>query len=155
MTSQNDQRNDSARPTRNSPSAVVAMRSAMPGRFAAIVTAAVISAGTFAFGQDSVLLQDERNTIEVFRKSNPGVVHIEARAEAETKFEKKLIEAGTASGFFIDAEGHVLTNAHVIDGKNEIDVVLGAGRRLSARSTMSRTTISTWGRAPCAGSILR
>jgi serine protease Do len=71
--------------------------------------------------------------IEVFRKSNPGVVHIEARAEAETKFEKKLIEAGTASGFFIDAEGHVLTNAHVIDGKNEIDVVLGGGRRLSAR----------------------
>lgn len=106
----------------------------MTGRIAGTLAAATLAwAGTFAFGQDTALLQDERNTIEVFRKVSAGVVHVEARAAAETKFEKKVIEAGTASGFFIDADGRVLTNAHVIDGKNEIDVVLGTGRRVSAR----------------------
>src|SRR3990172_1947212 len=106
----------------------------MTGRIAGTLAVATLaSAGAFAFGQGTRLLQDERNTIEVFRKASAGVVHVEARAAAETKFEKKVIEAGTASGFFIDADGRVLTNAHVIAGRNEIDVVLGSGRRLSAR----------------------
>lgn len=106
---------------------------AKAGRIAATVAAALLSAGAFVSGQDTALLQDERNTIEVFRKAAQGVVHVEARTAAETTFEKRLIEGATASGFFIDAEGRVLTNAHVIDGKNEIDVVLGTGRRVSAR----------------------
>ncbi len=105
----------------------------MTGHIVGTLAAALASAGTFAFGQDTALLQDERNTIEIFRKASPGVVHVEARAAAETKFEKKVIEAGTASGFAIDADGRILTNAHVIDGKNEIDIVLGTGRRVSAR----------------------
>ena len=105
----------------------------MTGRIAGTLAAALASAGTFTFGQDTALQQDERNTIEVFRKASAGVVHVEVRAAAETKFEKKVIEAGTATGFFIDADGRVLTNAHVIDGKNEIDVVLVTGRRVSAR----------------------
>ena len=99
----------------------------------ALAAAAVAAAGSGAVGDDTALLQDERNTIEVFRKASLGVVHVEARAAAETKFEKKIVEAGTASGFFIDAEGRVLTNAHVVDGKNEIDVVLGSGRRVPGR----------------------
>jgi len=99
----------------------------------ALAAAALAAAGSGALGDDTALLQDERNTIEVFRKASLGVVHVGARAAAETKFEKKVIEAGTASGFFIDAEGRVLTNAHVVDGKNEIDVVLGSGRRVPGR----------------------
>jgi serine protease Do len=137
MTSKDDQRDhggpDSGRPARSRPGGVFAMRSAMVTRVAAPVAAALFSAGAFAFGQDTALLQDERNTIEIFRRASPGVVHVEARDAAETKFERKVVQAGTASGFFIDVEGRILTNAHVIDGKNEIDVVLGGGRRVPAR----------------------
>ena len=115
------------------PGSVVAKGSTIAGCLAASVGAALFLSGTLAFGQDPALLQDERNTIEVFRRASPGVVHVEARDAAETKFERKVVQAGTASGFFIDAEGRVLTNAHVIDGKNEIDVVLGGGRRVPAR----------------------
>lgn len=86
-----------------------------------------------AAAQDRLRTEDERNTVAVFGAASRGVVHIEARTAAESKFEKKVIEAATGSGFFVDRDGRVLTNAHVIDGKNEIDLVLGSGRRLTAR----------------------
>ena len=137
MNLKNDQSDDGgqggagAAPRR--PGSVVAAGSTMAGCLAASVGAALFLWGTLAFGQDPSLLQDERNTVEVFRRASLGVVHVETRDAAETKFERKVVQAGTASGFFIDAEGRVLTNAHVIDGKNEIDVVLGGGRRVPAR----------------------
>ena len=83
--------------------------------------------------QAARLTEDERNTVEVFQQATRGVVHVEARAAAASKYENRVIEAGTGSGFFVDVEGRVLTNAHVVDGKNEIDVVLGTGQRLRAR----------------------
>jgi serine protease Do len=36
------------------------------------------------------------------------------------------------SGFVIDAEGHIVTNAHVIDGADEINITLSDGRSLPA-----------------------
>ncbi len=36
------------------------------------------------------------------------------------------------SGFVIDADGHIVTNAHVIDGADEINVTLSDGRSLPA-----------------------
>lgn len=93
----------------------------------------VIPYAPAAGAQESRLTDDERNTVKVFREASPGVVHVEARAAAETKFEKQVIEAATGSGFFVDAQGRILTNAHVVSGKNEIDVVLDSGRRLTAR----------------------
>ncbi|MGB7203883.1 MAG: trypsin-like peptidase domain-containing protein, partial [Anderseniella sp.] len=36
------------------------------------------------------------------------------------------------SGFVIDAEGTVITNNHVIDGADEIEVIFNDGRRLKA-----------------------
>ena len=98
-----------------------------------LAIASLAAAGTPALAEDRLKTDDERNTVAVFREASQGVVHVEARAAAETKFEKKVIEAATGSGFLVDTNGRVLTNAHVIDGKNEIEIVLGSGRRLSAR----------------------
>jgi len=39
----------------------------MTRRIVGTLAAALVSAGTFALGQDTALLQDERNTIEVSR----------------------------------------------------------------------------------------
>ena len=79
------------------------------------------------------LTDDERNTIEVFRQASRGVAHINARATKEGPFEKLHSEGRTGTGFVIDREGHILTNFHVIENINEIEVVLSSGRRLSAR----------------------
>jgi len=105
----------------------------MTHRIAPTLALAALAAARLAAAQDAALLQDERNTIGVFGQASRGVVHVEARSAAETKFEKRVIEAGAASGFFVDGEGRVLTNAHVVAGRNEVDVVLGSGRRLAAR----------------------
>jgi serine protease Do len=40
---------------------------------------------------------------------------------------------GAGSGFIIDPEGHVVTNNHVIDGAEEVDVTLNDGTKLKAR----------------------
>lgn len=39
---------------------------------------------------------------------------------------------GSGSGVAYDDEGHIITNAHVIDGAKDIEVVMRDGRRLSA-----------------------
>lgn len=83
--------------------------------------------------QTAPLTEDERNTIDVFRQASRGVVHIEARVAMESRFEKHVIETSTGTGFVLDREGRVLTAFHVIEDKNQIDVILSGGRRLSAR----------------------
>lgn len=93
---------------------------------------ALWGAGTLA-AQTVRLTEDERNTMAVFGQASRGVVHIEARAAMESQFEKHVMESSTGSGFVIDAEGHILTAFHVIEDKNQVDVILSSGRRLSAR----------------------
>lgn len=75
---------------------------------------------------------DEQNTIAVFRDASRGVVHIEARDATGAGAGARTIEGGTGSGFLVDAQGRIFTNAHVISGKTEIDVIAD-GRRLPAR----------------------
>lgn len=43
------------------------------------------------------------------------------------------VEEGTGSGFIIDSQGIVLTNAHVIDGADEVTVTLTDGRSFSGK----------------------
>ncbi|MBW4658722.1 MAG: trypsin-like peptidase domain-containing protein [Drouetiella hepatica Uher 2000/2452] len=45
----------------------------------------------------------------------------------------RRIEEGTGSGFIIDSKGIVLTNAHVVDGADEVSVTLTDGRSFSGK----------------------
>lgn len=40
---------------------------------------------------------------------------------------------GEGSGFFVDGKGHIVTNAHVVDGADKVTVVLQDGTRLDAK----------------------
>jgi 2-alkenal reductase len=43
-----------------------------------------------------------------------------------------LVPVGTGSGFIVDELGHVVTNAHVVDGAEKLDVVLADGTDVPA-----------------------
>ena len=53
---------------------------------------------------------------EIYQRDSDGVVFIQARQSAG---------AATGAGFVIDDEGHILTNAHVVEGADGIDVKIG------------------------------
>lgn len=72
------------------------------------------------------LLEDERNTIEVFRDAAPSVVYVVNRGVQRDVFSGQTNEflRGTGSGFIWDDKGHVVTNYHVVRGGQRISVIL-------------------------------
>jgi S1-C subfamily serine protease len=69
----------------------------------------------------------------VFSRASPAVVHINAQQKLALKYEDITPKSGAGTGFFFDREGHILTNFHVIEESNQIEVVITDGRRLKAR----------------------
>ncbi|MGQ0701144.1 MAG: S1C family serine protease [Panacagrimonas sp.] len=68
----------------------------------------------------------ERNNIEVFQAVSPSVVNIATVEQMSNLFSRRITEVqrGTGSGFIWDADGHVVTNFHVIQGGNSARVTL-------------------------------
>ncbi|MEK6327158.1 MAG: trypsin-like peptidase domain-containing protein [Actinomycetota bacterium] len=66
---------------------------------------------------------------EIYRQDSPGVVFIRAHSAPRPPSPLDPFGGGggeaTGSGFVIDRAGHVLTNAHVVDGAERIEVTLG------------------------------
>ena len=62
------------------------------------------------------LTPDEALTIDLFEKASPSVAYITTMAVRRDVFSMNVheIPAGTGSGFVWDADGHVVTNFHVI-----------------------------------------
>ncbi|MGB3190292.1 MAG: HhoA/HhoB/HtrA family serine endopeptidase [Limnoraphis sp.] len=45
----------------------------------------------------------------------------------------KQIQSGTGSGFIIDSQGEIITNAHVVDGASKVTVTLKDGREFAGK----------------------
>ena len=64
----------------------------------------------------------------------PGLVHVRVRrATGETSAETETPRRASGSGFVIDPDGVIVTNAHVIEGAESIQVRLSDGRRVTAK----------------------
>lgn len=72
------------------------------------------------------LAEDEKATIALFKEASPSVVHINTSVRQRDIFSLDVqeIPQGTGSGFIWDAEGHVVTNYHVIHGASAAKVFL-------------------------------
>lgn len=77
---------------------------------------------------------------EIYRRSAPGVVQITSTTEASTEVDPFFgtpfstgPQQALGSGFVIDKAGHIITNYHVIDGADSIEVSFSSKDTLKAR----------------------
>jgi len=65
---------------------------------------------------------EEQLNISVYKKALPTVVNITSTAVAYDFFYGAVPQQGMGSGFVIDAQGHILTNYHVIENARQLEV---------------------------------
>ncbi len=80
------------------------------------------------------LAQDEAATIELFEAARGAVVSISTTARGRGPFSRGVeVPRGAGSGFVWDGAGHIVTNAHVVEGAAVATVLLPDGRAFEAR----------------------
>jgi S1-C subfamily serine protease len=67
---------------------------------------------------------EEQQNIAVYKKALPSVVNITSTAVAFDFFYGAVPQQGQGSGFILDPQGHILTNNHVIDNAQRVEVTL-------------------------------
>lgn len=75
--------------------------------------------------RDSLLTDDEGINVKVYRAASPSVANILTKATEYDFFMDPVPVEGAGSGFVIDERGYILTNFHVVQEAQSIEVVLG------------------------------
>jgi len=83
---------------------------------------------------------------EIYKRDAPGVVFIVARSVQQTQspfdlFPRQQENESTGSGFLVDTDGHIVTNAHVVQAATDVRVKLSDSRTVAAK--VIGTDIST------------
>ncbi len=94
---------------------------------------ALVLAGLAAAAPVWALTDDEKNSVSLYRRLNAGVVNITNRAVAYDFFSNPVPSASSGSGFILSAKGHILTNHHVVQGAQRLEVSLADGSKWVAQ----------------------
>jgi S1-C subfamily serine protease len=76
---------------------------------------------------------EEQQNIAVYKKALSSVVNITSTAVAFDFFYGSVPQQGQGSGFILDKQGHILTNNHVIDNAQRVEVTLSDKHKYKAR----------------------
>jgi len=82
--------------------------------------------GPSTVGETTPLYSKDLSLIEIFEKSEPGVVRVNVQREEISE------TGGVGSGFVFDKQGHIITNEHVIDDARKVVVTFLDGRSYNA-----------------------
>ena len=74
------------------------------------------------------LLDTERSLVALFESAAPSVAYITTENLVQRGFFGTGVAQGAGSGFVWDAQGHVVTNFHVIQNAQKVTVQLDAGK---------------------------
>src|SRR5262249_20176701 len=91
-------------------------------------TEARIAAASARLREGNILDELDRATRDLAQIVEPSVVHISTRAtirDSATGRATPMTSSG--SGWVYDGDGHIVSNAHVVDGADEIEVQLHNG----------------------------
>ncbi|GAC1661548.1 MAG: trypsin-like peptidase domain-containing protein [Candidatus Acidiferrum sp.] len=80
---------------------------------------------TLAPPQDVTLSGDEAINVRIYRQASPAVANVLTKATEMDFFSDPVPVEGAGSGFVIDPRGYILTNFHVVQEAQSIEVVLG------------------------------
>lgn len=81
---------------------------------------------------DPSQVSDEQNSIEVYRSMAPGVAFINTTSVRQSAWGDQE-GRGSGSGSIIDANGHILTNNHVVENAQTMTVSFGGEKTYTAR----------------------
>ncbi len=82
---------------------------------------------------DPSVATDEQNNVEVYRAISPGVAFIKSTSYRQDFFGQVDESDGAGSGSVIDDQGHILTNYHVIEGAQRLNVSFGGDKTYPAK----------------------
>ncbi len=111
---------------------------------ATVATPLVASASASA---SKASLMDEDAIASIYDRVSPAVVYITSRGVQRSTTPREFPQlpgipqlpqqpqpsTGTGSGVIIDDQGHILTNNHVVDGADRLDVTLASGDTVQAK----------------------
>jgi len=83
--------------------------------------------------RDAGLTDDESINVRVYRAVAPAVANVLTKATEYDFFMDPVPVEGAGSGFVIDPRGYILTNFHVVQEAQSIEVVLGDRSRYPAK----------------------
>jgi S1-C subfamily serine protease len=83
--------------------------------------------------RDSALTDDESINVRVYHQASGAVANILTKATEYDFFMDPVPVEGAGSGFVIDPRGYILTNFHVVQEAQSIEVVLGDQTRYPAK----------------------
>ncbi|MGH9723614.1 MAG: S1C family serine protease, partial [Candidatus Acidiferrales bacterium] len=75
----------------------------------------------------------ESENVRIYKNASPSVANIVTRTVEYDFFYNPVPVEGAGSGFLIDTDGHILTNYHVVQGAQTIEVTLGDQSRYKAK----------------------
>src|SRR6202167_4523210 len=90
-------------------------------------------------GAATALDPTEAENVRIYRLASPAVANIVTRMVEYDFFYNPVPVEGAGSGFLIDTDGHILTNFHVVQGAQTIEVTLGDQTRYKAKLIGSDT----------------
>ena len=119
---------------------------------AAISAAAIPGTATAQSSQPSAVPNGLNFIADVARQVSPAVVKINSSRTVASQGgdsfnnpqlrqffgfpppeQGRQVERGSGSGFIVNANGRILTNAHVVDGADKVSVILNDGRRFDGK----------------------
>jgi S1-C subfamily serine protease len=83
---------------------------------------------------------EEQQNIAVYKKALPSVVNITSTAVSFDFFYGAVPQQGQGSGFILDKQGHILTNNHVIDNAQRVEVTLSDKHKYKATVVVADKT---------------
>jgi S1-C subfamily serine protease len=81
----------------------------------------------------SGLTPEEEIIIRVYRAASPGVVHITSTVLSQDFFFRVVPERGAGSGIIVDDRGYILTNNHVVENAESLEVTLADKNKVPAK----------------------